>query len=117
MKKILVLIAIVHLTIASFCQSDPVLSLAQVYKDYFKIGVAVSPRALKTDEAELIRTQFNSMTAENAMKMGPIHPRDTSVSYTHLDVYKRQFILYAPLHRWAITEPMDPSPKIPNVLP
>lgn len=77
MKALPIIIAIVHLTITSYCQSDQVLSLAQVYKDYFKIGVAVSPRALKTDEAELIRTQFNSMTAENAMKMGPIHPRDT----------------------------------------
>lgn len=56
--------------------TDPVISLSQVYKDYFKIGVAVSPRALKTDEAQLILSQFNSMTPENAMKMGPIHPQE-----------------------------------------
>ena len=44
------------------------------FKDYFTIGVAVSPQSLKTDEAGLILQEFNSMTAENAMKMGPIHP-------------------------------------------
>jgi len=42
------------------------------FKNYFTVGVAVSPRALKTDEAELIVKEFNSMTPENAMKMGPI---------------------------------------------
>lgn len=48
--------------------------LKEYYKDYFLIGASVTPRALKTDEAELILQQFNSITPENAMKMGPIHP-------------------------------------------
>ncbi len=50
--------------------------LKDYYKAYFPIGVAVSPRALKTDESSLIIQQFNSLTPENAMKMGPIHPRE-----------------------------------------
>jgi endo-1,4-beta-xylanase len=54
----------------------PTKGLKDYYKDYFDIGVAVSPRALKTDEATLILAQFNSLTAENAMKMGPIHPEE-----------------------------------------
>lgn len=77
MKKILIPVLIVSTVWYTYSQSQPI-TLAQAYKDYFKIGVAVSPRALKTDEAELIRTQFNSMTAENAMKMGPIHPTDST---------------------------------------
>lgn len=56
-------------------------SLAQVYKDYFLIGAAVTPQSLKTDEAELILRQFNSLTAENAMKMGPIHPRENEYNW------------------------------------
>ena len=52
------------------------ITLKDVYKDYFTMGVAVSPQSLKTDEAGLIVEQFGSMTAENAMKMGPIHPRE-----------------------------------------
>jgi endo-1,4-beta-xylanase len=55
--------------------------LKNYYKDYFTIGVAVSPRALKTDEAGLILEQFNSMTAENAMKMGPIHPKENEYNW------------------------------------
>lgn len=50
--------------------------LRDYYKKYFTIGVAVSPQALKTDEAALIKDQFNSMTPENALKMGPVHPRE-----------------------------------------
>jgi endo-1,4-beta-xylanase len=48
--------------------------LKDYYKDYFTMGVAVSPQALKTEEAKLILKHFQSVTAENAMKMGRIHP-------------------------------------------
>lgn len=50
--------------------------LKDYYINYFDVGVAVSPRALKTDEAGLVLQQFNSVTPENAMKMGPIQPRE-----------------------------------------
>ena len=59
--------------------------LKDYYSDYFSIGVAVSPRALSTDEATLIKREFNSMTAENAMKMGPIHPNENEYFWTHAD--------------------------------
>lgn len=55
------------------------------YQKHFPIGVAVSPRALKTDEATLILQQFNSMTPENAMKMGPIHPRENEYNWRDAD--------------------------------
>ncbi len=50
--------------------------LKDYYQDYFPIGVAVAPRMLHGDDSALILSQFNSLTAENAMKMGPIHPRE-----------------------------------------
>jgi GH35 family endo-1,4-beta-xylanase/peptidoglycan/xylan/chitin deacetylase (PgdA/CDA1 family) len=59
--------------------------LKDYYKDYFPIGVAVSPRSLKTDEAQLILQQFNSMTPENAMKMGPIHPGEHEYNWSGAD--------------------------------
>jgi endo-1,4-beta-xylanase len=59
--------------------------LKDYYKDYFPIGVAVSPRALKSDEAQLILQQFNSITAENAMKMGPIHPEENRYNWEGAD--------------------------------
>ena len=51
------------------------------FKEYFTIGVAVSPQSLKTDEAGLILQEFNSMTPENAMKMGPIHPLENQYNW------------------------------------
>ena len=59
--------------------------LKDYYKDYFPIGVAVSPRALKTDEAGLILQHFNSITPENAMKMGPIHPKESEYFWRDAD--------------------------------
>jgi len=59
--------------------------LKTCYRDYFPIGVAVSPRALQTDEAQLITRQFNSLTAENAMKMGPLHPGEDTYYWKDAD--------------------------------
>jgi endo-1,4-beta-xylanase len=59
--------------------------LKDYYKDYFSIGVAVSPRSLKTEEAGLVLTQFSSITAENAMKMGPIHPKENAYNWAGAD--------------------------------
>ena len=41
---------------------DSTLGLKDYYDSYFPIGVAVSPRALKTDEAGLVVQHFNSLT-------------------------------------------------------
>lgn len=59
--------------------------LKDYYAAYFPIGVAVSPRALKTDEAQLILQQFNSLTPENAMKPGPIHPTEKEYNWKDAD--------------------------------
>lgn len=60
--------------------------LKDYYKDYFPVGVAVSPWALKrADEAQLITMEFNSVTPENAMKMGPIHPRENEYNWKDAD--------------------------------
>lgn len=74
---------LVSVSLLAFCRTGNQTSaetetrgLKDYYKDYFSMGVAVSPRALKTDESGLILRHFNSLTAENAMKMGPIHPRE-----------------------------------------
>ena len=59
--------------------------LKEYYKDYFDMGVAVSPASLKTDEAALVLHQFNSITAENAMKMDPIHPGENQYNWAGAD--------------------------------
>lgn len=64
---------------------DSTKGLKDYYQSYFPIGVAVSPRALKTDEAGLVVQHFNSLTAENAMKMGPIHPKENEYYWKDAD--------------------------------
>jgi endo-1,4-beta-xylanase len=60
--------------------------LKDYYKNYFAIGVAVSVQALKReDESQLIIKQFNSITPENAMKMGPIHPKENEYYWKDAD--------------------------------
>jgi endo-1,4-beta-xylanase len=60
--------------------------LKDYYKDYFAIGVAVSPQSLRNlDQQKLILEQFNSLTPENAMKMGPIHPRENEYNWRDAD--------------------------------
>ncbi len=46
------------------------------YRHYFLIGVAVSLNNLDGEESVLIKRHFNSITAENEMKMSVIQPRE-----------------------------------------
>jgi endo-1,4-beta-xylanase len=66
-------------------KSNATKALKDYYKDYFPIGVAVTPRMLHGEDSALIVTQFNSLTAENAMKMGPIHPRESDYYWKDAD--------------------------------
>ena len=59
--------------------------LKDYYKNYFDIGVAVSANSLKDKNASLIFNEFNSLTAENSMKMGPIHPAEKSYNWKDAD--------------------------------
>jgi endo-1,4-beta-xylanase len=65
--------------------STPGKGLKDYYKDYFPIGVAVSPRDLKSSEAQLIEAQFNSLTPENAMKWALIHPEENRYNFQGAD--------------------------------
>lgn len=59
--------------------------LKDYYKGYFLMGAAVTPRSLHGVDSALIVQQFNSLTAENAMKMGPIHPRENEFFWKDAD--------------------------------
>jgi endo-1,4-beta-xylanase len=67
-------------------QTDKIKGLKDYYSAYFPIGVAVTPAQL-ADPAQraLILQQFNSLTAENAMKMGPLHPREDEYFWRDAD--------------------------------
>lgn len=59
--------------------------LKDYYREYFPIGVAVSPRVLIGPDTAFILQQFNSLTPENAMKMGPIHPEENRYNWKDAD--------------------------------
>src|SRR6185369_2931533 len=86
MKKYISLLLFVSLTNA-FAQSkiDSTKGLKDYYQSYFPIGVAVSPQLLKSADAKLILQQFNSMTPENVMKPGPIHPAEDRYNWEPAD--------------------------------
>ena len=75
MKKLSIIALIASVVLMSACgPKDP--GLKDAYKNYFKIGVAVTERNVADSlQAALILKEFNSITAENCMKPGEIHPQ------------------------------------------
>lgn len=65
---------------------DPKKGLRDYYKKYFPIGVAVRPSDLRNGpEKDLILKEFNSITAENAMKMAPLQPAENRFNWRDAD--------------------------------
>lgn len=59
--------------------------LKDYFNKYFPIGVAVSPQVINGPTGGFILNQFNSITPENAMKMGPIHPQENKYYWNDAD--------------------------------
>ena len=59
--------------------------LKDFYKNYFSIGVAVAKRNLSGEETSLIKKHFNSITAENDMKMEMLQPVEGKFNWTTAD--------------------------------
>ena len=75
----LILSGVFYTAQAQQLTGEPVLDnqgLKDFYSNYFPVGVAVGLRNLRGDESVLIKKQFNSLTAENAMKMAPLQPKE-----------------------------------------
>ncbi|MBR5018035.1 MAG: endo-1,4-beta-xylanase [Bacteroidales bacterium] len=61
--------------------------LKDAYQDYFTIGVAVNPHNVTVPEQmALIKQEFNSVTAENVMKPGEIHPLEGVWNWEEADL-------------------------------
>ena len=50
--------------------------LKDTYKNYFDVGVAINSRNLSEDQQKIILDNFCSITAENEMKPGEVHPKE-----------------------------------------
>ncbi|MCO6477665.1 MAG: endo-1,4-beta-xylanase [Phaeodactylibacter sp.] len=64
---------------------QPEKGLKDYYAGYFPIGVAVAPSSFTGQDSALIAREFNSLTAENIMKMGPIHPEEGRYNWEWAD--------------------------------
>lgn len=76
----------------SFCAAQPLQhhqlngpGLKDFYRSYFPIGVAIAPKSLVGDELGLIKQNFNSVTAENAMKMTSLQPKEGVFNWAAAD--------------------------------
>jgi endo-1,4-beta-xylanase len=65
--------------------TQPPKGLKDYYTPYFPIGVAVNIRNITGPDTALILREFNSLTPENAMKMGPIHPEEGRYNWKDAD--------------------------------
>jgi endo-1,4-beta-xylanase len=65
--------------------ADTTKGLKDYYKAYFPVGAAIRPGSVAGPEARLILRHFASVTAENAMKMGPIHPEEDKFLWKDAD--------------------------------
>lgn len=65
--------------------NDTSSGLKDRYARFFPIGVAVSQRSLQGRDSTLIMREFNSITPENDMKMGPIHPAENRYNWQAAD--------------------------------
>jgi endo-1,4-beta-xylanase len=78
-------------TFAGIAESDTVIihdslkGLKDHYKDFFPIGVSVSPNSLTGSQSMLILKHFRSLTAENVMKPALIHPQENRYSWDSAD--------------------------------
>ncbi|MGF7081083.1 endo-1,4-beta-xylanase [Mucilaginibacter sp. UYCu711] len=86
LKGRLLLFLIIFKGAAAVAQSGSDKGLKDFYKGYFPVGVAVTPAQLRDPAQQaLILQQFNSLTPENAMKMGPIHPEENRYYWNDAD--------------------------------
>jgi len=63
--------------------------LKDLYKNDFLIGAAVGAHTLNSSDSslrDLIAREFSSITPENAMKWGPIHPKEEEWSFKDADI-------------------------------
>ena len=68
-----------------FAQNDTK-SLKEAYKDYFMIGVAVNQRNISDQlQSDLVKKEFNSITAENDMKPALLHPEEGKWTWERAD--------------------------------
>ncbi|HET6559170.1 MAG TPA: endo-1,4-beta-xylanase [Prolixibacteraceae bacterium] len=74
----------------SVISANPVKGLKEVFKDKFFVGAALNEGQITgkdTASIRLIKQHFNTITAENCMKSGPIHPQEGKFNFDQPDQF------------------------------
>ena len=74
------------------------LGLKDYYKQYFPIGVAVNMHSLTGEDSVLLLNEFNSITPENDLKIGPVHPSENQYNWHNAD----EIVAFAQRHNLRI---------------
>ncbi len=90
MKKYLISLLMLVPLAVSTASSEEVPTLKEAYKEHFLIGAALNTsHHSRTNPARepLVSSQFNTITAENAMKWQPIHPQPGQYNFGPTDSF------------------------------
>lgn len=90
MKKIIMTLAIAAVCANGYAQfrgpqRDNSYGLKDTYKEYFQVGVALNNRNLDEASQKIILANYNSVTCENAMKSGELHPQENVWKWEQAD--------------------------------
>jgi len=70
----------------ALCAGVQAQGLKDAYQDYFSVGVAVNMRNLSNDKhVEIIKTNYNSITAENDFKPQSVQPQEGQWNFRNAD--------------------------------
>lgn len=83
MKRIRTIVLAVFLLVA--CVSLWAQGLKDAYKNYFDVGVAINSRNLTEEQQKIILENFCSITCENEMKPGEVHPEENVWKWERAD--------------------------------
>jgi endo-1,4-beta-xylanase len=90
MKKILFATLPMLLITGSLCLNAQDVTLKDAFKDDFLIGVAINQSQFEggsPKEAEIIKTQFNTISPENVLKWEAVHPSPNKFHFEDADQY------------------------------
>ena len=102
-------------------------SLSKSYSSSFKIGAAVSPSVIRS-ESGLITKHFNSITAENQMKFGMLHPEEDLYDFAaadeiaefarshRIDLRGHTLVWHNQTSDWVFTDPVTGGPASRELL-
>jgi endo-1,4-beta-xylanase len=84
----LVILGAMSLVPPAGAQQQP--SLKDAYKDCFRVGAALNPAEFTESDARdtaIIKAQFNTISPENVLKWGPVHPEPDRYNFAPADKY------------------------------